>query len=85
MQPYLAFGAVERFVGLGFQQSVLGGFAGIGFAYRGVGGCRCNRLDTTEGWNFLMRIYRPGKSVLEGAYKLPAAKPAKMSDALGIR
>jgi hypothetical protein len=30
-----------------------------------------NRLDTTEGWNFLMRIYRPGKSVLEGAYKLP--------------
>jgi hypothetical protein len=34
-----------------------------------------NRLDTTEGWNFLMRIYRPGKSVMEGAYKLPAAKP----------
>lgn len=36
-----------------------------------------NRLDTTEGWNFLMRIYRPGKSVVEGAYKLPAAKPVK--------
>ena len=36
-----------------------------------------NRLDTTEGWNFLMRIYRPGKSVLEGAYKLPAAQPMK--------
>jgi hypothetical protein len=34
-----------------------------------------NRLDTTAGWNFLMRIYRPGKSVLEGAYKLPEAKP----------
>jgi len=34
-----------------------------------------NRLDTTEGWNFLMRIYRPGKSVLEGAYKLPVAHP----------
>jgi hypothetical protein len=34
-----------------------------------------NRLDTTEGWNFLMRIYRPGKSVLEGAYKLPVARP----------
>jgi hypothetical protein len=33
-----------------------------------------NRLDTTGDWNFLMRIYRPGKSVLEGAYKLPAAK-----------
>ena len=36
-----------------------------------------NRLDTTEGWNCLMRIYRPGKSVLEGAYKLPAAKPTR--------
>jgi hypothetical protein len=36
-----------------------------------------NRLDTTEGWNFLMRIYRPGKSVLEGAYGLSGASPAK--------
>ena len=36
-----------------------------------------NRLDVTEGWNFLMRIYRPGKSVLEGTYKLPTAKPTK--------
>ena len=36
-----------------------------------------NRLDTTEGWNFAMRIYRPGKSVLEGAYKLPAAQPVQ--------
>jgi hypothetical protein len=36
-----------------------------------------NRLDTTDGWNFLMRIYRPGKSVLGGAYQLPAAKPVK--------
>jgi len=36
-----------------------------------------NRLDVTEGWNFLVRIYRPGRSVLEGAYKLPAAKPVR--------
>ena len=34
-----------------------------------------NRLETTEGWNFLLRIYRPGKSVLDGAYKLPIACP----------
>lgn len=32
-----------------------------------------NRLDVSEGWNFLMRIYRPGKSVLDGSYKLPSA------------
>ncbi len=36
-----------------------------------------NRIDVTEGWNFLMRIYRPGKSVLDGDYKLPVAKPVK--------
>jgi hypothetical protein len=34
-----------------------------------------NRLDVTEGWNFLMRIYRPGPSVIDGSYKLPQAQP----------
>jgi hypothetical protein len=29
----------------------------------------------TEGWNFLMRVYRPGESVLDGSYKLPNAEP----------
>jgi len=38
-----------------------------------------NRLDTTEGWNFLMRIYRPGRSVLDGAYTLPAATPVRQA------
>jgi hypothetical protein len=32
-----------------------------------------NRLDTTRGWNFLMRVYRPGPSVISRAYKLPEA------------
>jgi hypothetical protein len=32
-----------------------------------------NRLDVPEGWNFLMRVYRPGASVLDGSYKLPKA------------
>ena len=30
-----------------------------------------NQVDVTEGWNFLMRIYRPGPTVLNGSYKLP--------------
>ncbi len=30
-----------------------------------------NRLDAPEGWNFLMRVYRPGPSVLDGTYRLP--------------
>jgi hypothetical protein len=34
-----------------------------------------NRLDISEGWNFLMRVYRPGESVLDGSYKLPNAEP----------
>lgn len=36
-----------------------------------------NRVDVAEGWNFLMRIYRPGPSVLDGSYKLPVAEPAR--------
>lgn len=30
-----------------------------------------NRLDISDGWNFLMRVYRPGPSVLGDGYKLP--------------
>ena len=36
-----------------------------------------NRLDVSEGWNFLMRVYRPGPSVLNGTYKLPEVVAAK--------
>jgi hypothetical protein len=36
-----------------------------------------NRLDVTEGWNFLMRVYRPGPSVLDGSYKLPDVVASK--------
>jgi len=36
-----------------------------------------NRLDVTDGWNFLMRVYRPGPSVLDGSYKLPNAEAVK--------
>lgn len=32
-----------------------------------------NRVDISDGWNFLMRIYRPGPSVVDGTYKLPPA------------
>lgn len=34
-----------------------------------------NRLDTPEGWNFMMRIYLPGPSVLQGRYTLPDIVP----------
>ena len=42
-----------------------------------VCGNQTNRLDITEGWNYLMRIYRPEESVLNREYKLPAVSPFK--------
>lgn len=44
-----------------------------------------NRLDVSEGWNFLMRVDRPGPSVLNGSYKLPDAVPGYSSDWLMAR
>ena len=37
-------------------------------------GNRSNRVDITTGWNFLMRVYRPGPSVLNREYILPAVE-----------
>ena len=34
-----------------------------------------NRMDISEGWNFLMRIYKPGEAVLRGDYTLPTLVP----------
>lgn len=34
-------------------------------------GARPNRVDITDGWNFLMRVYRPGEKVLAREYALP--------------
>ncbi|MFO1060981.1 MAG: DUF1254 domain-containing protein [Dongiaceae bacterium] len=36
-----------------------------------------NRLDIAPGWNFAMRVYRPGPSVLNGGYALPAVRPVQ--------
>ena len=45
----------------------------VHFGSKEVCGDVPNRLDAPEGWNFLMRVYRPGQSVLNGSYKLPDA------------
>lgn len=36
-----------------------------------------NYLPITPGWNYLFRMYRPHKEVLDGTWKVPEAKPAK--------
>ena len=40
-------------------------------------GGRDNRLDTTKGWNILLRVYEPGRSVINGEYKLPVITKAQ--------
>lgn len=41
------------------------------FGSEAVCGKVANRVDTTDGWNFLFRIYLPGQSVLDGKFTIP--------------
>jgi hypothetical protein len=36
-----------------------------------------NYLPITPGWNYLVRMYRPRKELLDGAWKVPEAEPVK--------
>jgi hypothetical protein len=47
-------------------------------------GERPNRVDITEGWNFLMRVYRPGQAVLDRTYTLPDADVVKMDAGITV-
>lgn len=45
-----------------------------------LGGCedgRVNCIPLTEGWNYLVRLYRPRKEILDGSWTFPEAKPVK--------
>ena len=53
------------------------GTATVYFGSKQACGEVANRLDTSDGWNFAFRIYRPGPSVLDGSYKLPTPEPVK--------
>lgn len=42
------------------------------------GGCdqqTVNCIPVTPGWNYLVRMYRPKKEILDGTWKFPAAEP----------
>lgn len=41
----------------------------------GGDGKAANSLPITKGWNYTVRLYRPGKEILDGTYKFPEAKP----------
>jgi len=35
-----------------------------------------NYLPTPKGWNYMVRLYRPRKEILDGTWKFPEARPA---------
>jgi len=43
--------------------------------FGGCGDGRVNCLPIMEGWNYVVRYYRPRKEVIEGKYKFPKPKP----------
>jgi hypothetical protein len=36
-----------------------------------------NQVDIMVGWNYLVRLYRPRKEIIEGSWKFPSPVPAK--------
>jgi Protein of unknown function (DUF1214)/Protein of unknown function (DUF1254) len=49
----------------------------VSYGSKELCGDKPNRVDVTEGWNFLMRVYRPGPSILDRSYKLPQVQPVR--------
>jgi hypothetical protein len=45
--------------------------------FGGCDGKAPNCLPVTPGWNYLVRLYRPRKEVLDGTWKFPEAQPVK--------
>lgn len=43
--------------------------------FGGAGDKATNHLPIVRGWNYLVRLYRPGAEVLSGAYAFPEAQP----------
>jgi hypothetical protein len=43
----------------------------IGIKFGGVAGSAPNHLPITPGWNYIVRLYRPRKEILDGTWKFP--------------
>ena len=43
--------------------------------FGGCGGVTPNCIPIVKGWNYMVRLYRPGAEILNGRWKLPEAKP----------
>src|SRR5262245_39059502 len=51
--------------------------ASVTVQFGGYDGKTPNCLPITPGWNYLVRLYRPRKEILEGTWKFPEAQPVK--------
>jgi hypothetical protein len=49
--------------------------AGYTVQFGGCGDGVDNCLPITPGWNYLVRLYRPGAQILDGSWKFPEAQP----------
>lgn len=45
--------------------------------FGGCGDGRPNCLPISDGWNYVVRLYRPGAEILDGAWSFPAAEPVQ--------
>jgi hypothetical protein len=45
--------------------------------FGGCDGKAANCLPVTPGWNYMVRLYRPRKEILDGTWKFPEAQPVK--------
>jgi hypothetical protein len=49
----------------------------VSIQFGGCDGKVANCLPIVSGWNYWVRLYRPGKEILNGTWKFPEAKPVK--------
>ena len=49
----------------------------VSVQFGGCDGKTPNCLPITPGWNYIVRLYRPRKEVLDGTWKFPEAQPVK--------
>lgn len=49
----------------------------ITIQFGGCDGKVANCLPTPEGWNYMVRLYRPEATILDGSWQFPAAQPVR--------
>jgi hypothetical protein len=53
------------------------GDGSVTILFGGFDGKTSNCLPVPPGWNYMVRLYRPRKEILDGTWKFPAAQPVR--------